>query len=104
METKILLSEDEIPKQWYNVLADFKNPPPPVLHPQTLKPIGPQDLAPLFPMALIEQEVSPQRWMTSRRKCWTFYTMWRPTPHVSGPIAWKRRWAPRRKSTTSTKA
>ena len=80
METKILLREDEIPKKWYNVLADFKNPPPPVLHPQTLKPIGPQDLAPLFPMGLIEQEVSTQRWIDIPQEVLDIYTMWRPTP------------------------
>jgi tryptophan synthase beta chain len=80
METKILLREDEIPKKWYNVLADFKNPPPPVLHPQTLKPIGPQDLAPLFPMGLIEQEVSKERWIDIPQEVLDIYTMWRPTP------------------------
>ena len=82
METKILLREDEIPRQWYNVLADFKNPPPPVLHPQTLKPIGPQDLAPLFPMGLIEQEVSTQRWIDIPQEVLDIYTIWRPTPLI----------------------
>ncbi|HTO98937.1 MAG TPA: hypothetical protein VMK66_17930, partial [Myxococcales bacterium] len=61
MTTKYLLREDQIPRSWYNVLADLKTPPAPVLHPQTRKPVGPQDLAPLFPMAIIEQEVSTRR-------------------------------------------
>ena len=55
-ETKILLSEKEMPTQWYNIQADFKQPLPPVMHPGTKKPIGPEDLAPLFPMELIKQE------------------------------------------------
>jgi predicted alternative tryptophan synthase beta-subunit len=54
---KILLSEDEMPTQWYNIVPDLPAPPPPPLHPGTLEPAGPDDFAPLFPMALIEQEV-----------------------------------------------
>ena len=56
--TKILLDESEMPTQWYNVIADLPAPPPPPLHPGTHEPVGPDDLAPLFPMALIEQEVT----------------------------------------------
>ncbi len=56
--TKYLLSEEEIPKTWYNILADMPNPPEPVLHPGTKQPVTPDDLAPLFPMPLILQEVS----------------------------------------------
>ena len=53
-ERKILLSEKDMPRQWYNIVADMPNAPQPVLHPGTKQPVGPQDLAPLFPMALIE--------------------------------------------------
>jgi tryptophan synthase beta chain len=55
MTTKYLLREDQIPRVWYNILADLKTPPAPVLHPGTKKPVTPQDLAPLFPMAIIER-------------------------------------------------
>ncbi|HLF21738.1 MAG TPA: hypothetical protein VI582_04495, partial [Aestuariivirga sp.] len=58
---KFTLSEERIPKRWYNIAADLPKAPPPVLHPGTLKPVGPDDLAPLFPMALIMQEVSTDR-------------------------------------------
>ena len=58
---KYLLSEDPIPKFWYNLTADLPSPPPPVLHPGTKQPVGPDDLAPLFPMPLIAQEVSSER-------------------------------------------
>ena len=57
-QTKYLLDESQIPRRWYNVVADMPNPPQPVLHPGTGEPVGPDDLAPLFPMALIMQEVS----------------------------------------------
>ena len=56
--TKITLDESEIPRQWYNVIPDLPAPPPPPLHPGTLQPVGPEDLAPLFPMELIRQEVA----------------------------------------------
>src|SRR5438132_13752175 len=56
--TKFMLDEKDIPTKWYNIQADFKTPAPPVLHPGTKNPIGPPDLAPLFPMELIKQEVS----------------------------------------------
>src|SRR3954453_5515763 len=61
--TKITLDESEIPRRWYNVLADLPSPPPPVLHPGTHAPVGPVALAPLFPMALIEQEVTGDRYV-----------------------------------------
>jgi len=80
METKILLTENEIPKQWYNALADLSSPLDPPLHPATLKPIGPQDLAPLFPMGLIEQEMSLERWIKIPDEVRDIYTMWRPSP------------------------
>ena len=59
---KVFLREDEIPRQWYNIQADLPTPLQPPLNPGTGKPIGPEDLAPVFPMNLIEQEVSQQRW------------------------------------------
>ena len=61
--TKILLDESELPTAWYNIVPDLPTPPPPPLHPGTHQPIGPDDLAPLFPMALIEQEVSAERYI-----------------------------------------
>ena len=62
-ETKVVLPDREIPRQWYNIMADMPNLPKPPLHPGTRQPIGPQDLSAIFPMALIEQEVSTQRWI-----------------------------------------
>ena len=58
---KYLLDESRLPKQWYNIVADLPRSPEPVLHPGTLKPVGPADLEPLFPMALIAQEVATER-------------------------------------------
>ncbi len=63
METKIVLHEKEVPRQWYNIAADLPSPVPPPLHPATMQPVGPDDLAPIFPMNLIEQEVSGERWI-----------------------------------------
>ena len=60
---KYLLQEADIPTAWYNIAADLPEPPPPVLHPGTGQPITPDDLAPLFPMAVIEQEVSSERYI-----------------------------------------
>ena len=80
MTTKYLLREDQIPRSWYNVLADLKTPPAPVLHPQTRKPVGPQDLAPLFPMAIIEQEVSTRREVPIPDEVRDALALWRPTP------------------------
>jgi len=62
-QTKYVLSESEIPKAWYNIQADLPYEMPPVLHPGTKQPVGPGDLAPLFPMELIKQEVSKERWI-----------------------------------------
>ena len=62
-ETKILLPESQMPTQWYNILADLPFPFPPYLHPLTLEPMGPDDLAPVFPMELIKQEVSTERYI-----------------------------------------
>jgi tryptophan synthase beta chain len=79
-QTKITLAESEIPRRWYNLLADLPKPPPPVLHPGTLEPIGPDDLAPLFPMALIAQEVSGERYVDIPEPVLDVYRLWRPTP------------------------
>lgn len=78
--TKYLLGEQDIPSAWYNVMADMPNPPKPVLHPGTKQPMGPQDLAPLFPMALIQQEVSQERWIDVPGPVLDVYRLWRPTP------------------------
>ncbi|MFI5896616.1 TrpB-like pyridoxal phosphate-dependent enzyme [Actinoplanes sp. NPDC051513] len=78
--TKILLSESEMPRRWYNIVPDLPAPPPPVLHPGTLQPVGPDDLAPLFPMALIEQEVSPHRYIDIPDEVIDVYRLWRPSP------------------------
>jgi len=78
--TKIVLEDKEIPEYWYNIQADLKNPMPPPLHPGTGQPIGPDDLAPLFPMGLIMQEVSQERWIEIPDEVRQIYTMWRPSP------------------------
>ena len=76
---KIFLSEDEIPRQWYNILADIKLNPP--LGPDG-NPVGPDDLAPVFPMNLIEQEVSPERWIDIPDEVLNVLNIWRPSPLV----------------------
>jgi tryptophan synthase beta chain len=80
METKIVLKDSEIPKAWYNIVADMPHPPAAVLHPGTGKPIGPDDLSPLFPMTLIEQEVTAQRFVPIPEEVRRIYALWRPTP------------------------
>ncbi|MGO9065975.1 MAG: TrpB-like pyridoxal phosphate-dependent enzyme [Myxococcaceae bacterium] len=77
---KYLLDERRIPNAWYNLVADLPVPPPPVLHPGTLKPVGPDDLAPLFPRALILQEVSGDREVEIPRPVRDIYRQWRPSP------------------------
>lgn len=79
-QTKVVLSDKEIPKQWYNIAADMPNPPKPPLHPGTRQPVGPDDLKAIFPMALIEQEVSTQRWIDIPEEVLDIYTLWRPSP------------------------
>src|SRR5438552_12239538 len=78
--TKYLLDENDIPRSWYNIQADLHTPAPPVLHPGTGQPIGPQDLAPLFPMALIAQEVSQERWIDIPEPVRDVLRLWRPSP------------------------
>ena len=79
-KTKFLLTEKSIPKAWYNIQADLPKPLPPVIHPGTGEPIGPEDLAPLFPMAVIGQEVSQERWIEIPDPVRDIYRLWRPTP------------------------
>ena len=77
---KYLLEENKLPKNWYNISADLPKPLSPVLHPGTLKPVGPDDLAPLFPMALIGQEVSQEREIEIPEPVREIYKQWRPSP------------------------
>ena len=77
---KYLLDESRIPKTWYNLVADLPSPPPAVLHPGTMQPVGPDDLAPLFPTALIMQEVSTERDVEIPEPVREVYKQWRPTP------------------------
>jgi tryptophan synthase beta chain len=79
-QTRFLLPEDAIPTSWYNLAADLSHPPPPVLHPGTHQPIGPDDLAPLFSMAVIGQEVSTERFIPIPEEVLAVYRLWRPTP------------------------
>jgi tryptophan synthase beta chain len=79
-QVKYLLSESEMPRHWYNVVADLPSPPPPPLHPGTGQPVGPEDLAPLFPGALIAQEVSAERHIAIPDDVVDVYRLWRPTP------------------------
>jgi tryptophan synthase beta chain len=80
MQTKFLLGEDRIPTHWYNIIPDLPGPPAPSLHPGTKKPLTPDDLLPLFPMGLIEQEVSPERWIAIPEPVREIYRLWRPSP------------------------
>jgi len=77
---KYLLDENELPEQWYNIAADLPSPPGPPLNPATGEPIGPEALAPLFPMALIEQEVSTERYIPIPEEVREIYKLWRPSP------------------------
>lgn len=77
---KVFLPESELPRQWYNILADMPTPMEPPLHPGTGQPVGPDDLAPIFPMNLIEQEVSPERYIDIPEEVLEKYLLWRPTP------------------------
>src|SRR5947208_4035350 len=77
---KYLLPESEIPTHWVNLLADLGPPPNPPLHPATKEPLGPDDLAPIFPMGLIEQEVSAEPEIEIPDQVREIYKLWRPTP------------------------
>ena len=79
-QVKYVLDEDRLPEAWYNIAADLPEPPPPVLHPGTGEPVGPDDLAPLFPMQIILQEVSTDRLIAIPEEVRSVYRQWRPTP------------------------
>ena len=79
-QVKYLLQESELPRQWYNIIPDLPSPPPPPLHPGTHEPVGPDALAPLFPMALIQQEVSAESHIAIPEPVLDVYRLWRPTP------------------------
>ena len=77
---KYQLTESDVPKFWYNIAADLPEPPPPVLHPGTGQPVGPDDLAPLFPMGIIMQEVATERYIEIPQPVREILTQWRPSP------------------------
>ncbi|NPA42457.1 MAG: TrpB-like pyridoxal phosphate-dependent enzyme [Chlorobi bacterium] len=79
---KIYLPEDRLPRAWYNIVADMPNKPLPPLHPATKKPLGPEDLAPLFPMELIKQEVTDERYVEIPEPVREIYRIWRPSPLI----------------------
>ena len=79
-QLKYLLDESRIPRRWYNIQADLPKALPPVLHPGTMQPVGPDDLAPLFPMELIMQEVSTEREIDIPEPVRDIFRLWRPTP------------------------
>jgi tryptophan synthase beta chain len=79
---KILLGEDDLPEAWLNIVPSLPSPPEPYLHPATRQPVGPDDLAPLFPMALIGQEVSAEPWIDVPGPVLDAYRLWRPTPLI----------------------
>src|SRR6476619_6608448 len=79
-QTKFLLDESQLPRRWYNIRSDMPTAPQPVLHPGTGQPVGPDDLAPLFPMALIGQEVSEEAEIAIPDEVLEIYSLWRPTP------------------------
>ncbi|RIV19978.1 TrpB-like pyridoxal phosphate-dependent enzyme [Fibrisoma montanum] len=79
-QKKYLLAETDVPEQWYNIVADMPNKPLPPLHPATREPIGPEMLAPLFPLELIKQEVTTEKWVPIPDEVREIYKIWRPTP------------------------
>ncbi len=80
MKTKAVLDESQIPTHWYNIVADFPVPPPPPLHPGTHEPLTPDDLIAIFPMGLIAQEASSERWIEIPEPVREIYKLWRPSP------------------------
>ncbi len=83
MDDRIIqLGQSEIPKRWYNIMADLPEPLAPPINPGTGKPLTPDELAPIFPMALIMQEVSPEQWIDIPDEVREVYTIWRPSPMV----------------------
>jgi len=88
-DRQFLLSPKDLPRQWYNVCADLDEPPPPPLHPGTKQPAGPDDLAPIFPMSIIMQEVSQDRWIPIPEPVLDVLSLWRPTP-LYRATAWEK--------------
>ena len=80
MERKIFLNESDIPTHWYNIVADMPNKPQPPLNPKTKQPAGPDDLSPIFPMGLIQQEVSAEQYIEIPDEVRDIYKIWRPSP------------------------
>ncbi|HUT20520.1 MAG TPA: TrpB-like pyridoxal phosphate-dependent enzyme [Anaerolineae bacterium] len=80
VQYKYVLEEKDVPTHWYNVIADMENPPPPYRHPATLQVMGPDDLVPVFPLELIKQEASPDRWIEIPDQVRDVLKMWRPSP------------------------
>src|SRR4051812_26479094 len=80
LQPKPLLAESQRPPRWYTVVPDLPTPPPPPLHPGTLQPVGPADLAPLFPEELIAQEVTSERYVDIPGEVLDVYRLWRPSP------------------------
>src|SRR5438552_17697692 len=80
----ILLNEEDIPERWYNILPDMPGPPAPYLNPQTLLPMGPADLAPIFPQAIIAQEVSAEPWIEIPDQVREIYKIWRASSLYRG--------------------
>ncbi|MFH1789160.1 MAG: pyridoxal-phosphate dependent enzyme, partial [Candidatus Altiarchaeota archaeon] len=81
-ETKILLDEKDLPKKWYNIMADVPTPPAPPLNPATKEPAGPDDLKAIFPMEIILQEVSQDRWIDIPSEVREILSIWRPSPLI----------------------
>lgn len=79
-QVKVVLPEKDIPRQWYNILADMPTTPKPGLNPITKKPLTPEDLLPIFPMDLILQETSSERWIDIPEEVLDIYRLWRPSP------------------------
>src|SRR5512144_2095148 len=81
-QTRFLLNENDLPKNWYNINADSPVPPAPVLHPGTKEPVTPDFLSVLFPMDIIMQEVSTERYIEIPNEVRELYKLWRPTPLI----------------------
>src|SRR3989304_6007767 len=79
-QTKVVLPESERPRKWYNIMADMPNLPAPPLDPVTKGPVGPEALSRIFPMSLIEQEVSTERWIEIPEEVLKILSLWRPSP------------------------
>ncbi len=79
-DVKTILTENEMPTKWYNILPDFPEPLPPVINPATGQPVVPEDLTPIFPMALIEQEMSSEHWIEIPEEVQQIYRNWLRKP------------------------